>query len=190
MKVINTEIPEVKIIEPQVRKDPRGYFFESFNQLAFENQIGPVKFVQDNQSFSVRNTFRGLHYQLPPFAQAKLVRVTQGAVLDFAVDIRKGSPTFGRSVAVELTDSNYRQLFVPRGFAHGFLVLSETAIFQYKVDNYYSTESDRGIRFDDPQIALHFPNTAELLLSAKDQALPLLETAELFDFSAPSPTLS
>lgn len=137
MEVKETSIPGVVIIEPRVFADSRGYFFESYSQREFEEKVGPVHFVQDNESCSTRGVMRGLHFQRPPFAQAKLVRCVRGAVLDVAVDIRRGSPTFGQHVAVELTEDNHRQFFIPRGFAHGFAVLSDVAVFQYKCDNYY-----------------------------------------------------
>ena len=140
MNFIQTEIPEVIIIEPKVFGDSRGYFLESFNKKEFERNIGKIDFVQDNESKSTYGVLRGLHYQLPPFAQSKLVRVIKGEVLDVAVDIRKGSPTFGKHVAVELSEENKKQLFIPRGFAHGFLTLSKEAIFTYKVDNYYAPD--------------------------------------------------
>ena len=155
MKFIRTEIEDVVVVEPKVWGDERGYFVETFRKDLFEDFLGfEVGFCQDNESKSKRAVLRGLHYQLPPFAQSKLVRVIEGSVLDVAVDIRKGSPTFGKYVAVELSGENKRQLFVPRGFAHAFVVTSETAIFAYKVDNYYAPEYDRGIRFDDPDISL------------------------------------
>ncbi|WP_374001698.1 dTDP-4-dehydrorhamnose 3,5-epimerase [Bdellovibrio bacteriovorus] len=183
MEIVNTDIPDVKIIVPKVFGDHRGYFVETFNEKKFLDKIGPVQFVQDNQSFSVKGTLRGLHYQIPPYAQAKLVRVTLGSVIDFAVDIRKGSPTFGHHVAVELSAENHRQLWIPRGFAHGFFVTSEVAIFQYKVDNYYSKECDRGIRFDDPSLGIREACQCEaFVLSEKDSALPFLaEATDLFN---------
>ena len=150
MKFIKTEIPDIYIIEPSVFGDERGYFLESFNLEKFEENIFPIKFVQDNESKSSRGVLRGLHFQKPPFNQAKLVRCIEGRVMDVAVDIRKGSPTYGKHVAIELTGENKRQLFVPRGFAHGFSVLSESAVFAYKVDNRYAPESDSGIRYDGP----------------------------------------
>jgi dTDP-4-dehydrorhamnose 3,5-epimerase len=181
MKFISTEISGVFIIEPNVFEDQRGYFFESFNKKLFESSIGKVDFVQDNESKSVFGTLRGLHYQLLPFAQSKLVRVIQGSVLDVAVDIRKGSPTFGKWTAVELTAENKRQMFIPKGFAHGFIVLSDEAIFAYKVDNYYSKAHERGIIFNDPKLGIDWRLEADrILLSDKDKALPVLDNAELF----------
>ncbi len=185
MNFIRTEIPDVVIIEPVVHGDERGYFTETYRKDKLEDFLGfSVNFCQDNESKSRYGVLRGLHYQLPPFAQTKLVRVITGSVLDVAVDIRKGSPTFGHYVAVELTEENKRQLFVPRGFAHGFVVLSEEATFAYKVDNFYSPECDRGIAFDDPFIGVDWQIVKEKLqLSAKDTKQPLLQDAELFDFS-------
>jgi dTDP-4-dehydrorhamnose 3,5-epimerase len=185
MNFIRTEIPDVVIIEPVVHGDERGYFTETYRKDKLEDFLGfSVNFCQDNESKSRYGVLRGLHYQLPPFAQTKLVRVITGSVLDVAVDIRKGSPTFGQYVAVELTEENKRQLFVPRGFAHGFVVLSEEATFAYKVDNFYSPECDRGIAFDDPFIGVDWQIVKEKLqLSAKDTKQPLLQDAELFDFS-------
>ena len=185
MKFIRTEIPDVVIIEPVVHGDERGYFVETYRKDKLEDFLGfSVNFCQDNESKSRYGVLRGLHYQLPPFAQTKLVRVITGRVLDVAVDIRKGSPTFGQHVAVELTEENKRQLFVPRGFAHGFVVLSEEATFAYKVDSYYSPECDRGIAFDDPAIGIDWKIDKEKLqLSVKDTKQPLLKDAEVFDFS-------
>ena len=182
MKFIKTEIPEVVIIEPKVFGDDRGYFMETFRQDLFEKNVRKINFIQDNESKSKRGVLRGLHYQLPPFAQSKLVRVIKGKVLDVAVDIRKKSPTFGKYVAVELSEENKRELFIPRGFAHGFLVLSEEAIFTYKVDNYYAPEYDRGIKFDDPDININwdFPKE-EILISNKDKKAPFLKDAEIFN---------
>ena len=181
MKFIPTEIPDVIIIEPKVFGDDRGYFMESFRQDIFDKEIPGIAFVQDNESLSVHGVLRGLHYQLPPYAQSKLVRVVKGKVLDVAVDIRKNSPTFGKHVSVELSEQNKRQLFVPRGFAHGFLVMSEQAIFQYKVDNLYSKEHDRGIAFDDPAIGIDWILSKDkLVLSDKDKSNPALEEAEVF----------
>jgi dTDP-4-dehydrorhamnose 3,5-epimerase len=184
MKFIRTEIPEVVIVEPKVHGDARGYFVETFREDRLEAFLGyPVEIVQDNESKSCYGVLRGLHYQLDPAAQTKLVRVLQGRVLDVAVDIRKGSPTFGRHVAVELSAENKRQLFVPRGFAHGFVVLSEEAVVVYKVDNYYSPENDRGIAFDDPALAIDWQiDPAGLQLSEKDRKQPLLRDADLFDY--------
>lgn len=176
-----TQIPGVWIIEPKVFGDARGYFMEAFKQEEFEAHIGPVTFVQDNESCSSRGVLRGLHYQLAPYSQAKLVRVIKGNVLDVAVDIRKGSPTFGQYVAVELSGENKRQLFVPRGFAHGFLVRSEEAVFTYKVDNTYQPAYERNIRFDDPEIGIDWGNLdlESLNLSEKDAKAPFLKEAEI-----------
>jgi len=182
MKAIDTTIPDVKIIEPTVFADDRGFFFESFNQAKFEAAIGrSADFVQDNHSRSGRGVLRGLHYQLPPHAQAKLVRVVVGEVYDVAVDIRKSSPTFGQWVGVLLSAENKRQLWIPEGFAHGFLTLSDHVEFLYKTTNYYAPESDRGIRWDDPKIAIDWKVTEALTLSSKDHRQPLLADAELFD---------
>ena len=172
------------LIEPALHGDIRGYFIETFRQDLFEEAIGyQVNFIQDNESKSTRGVLRGLHYQLPPYTQAKLVRVIEGSVLDVAVDIRKSSPTFGQHVAVELTAENKRQLFVPHGFAHGFVVLSDSATFAYKVDNYYAPEHDRGIAFNDKDLAIGWQLPLELLqLSDKDKTHPALaDTEDLFE---------
>ena len=184
MKVIQTSIPEVVIIEPDVFGDSRGYFFESYSQKKFDELVRPVRFVQDNESKSKYGVLRGLHFQKGKDAQSKLVRVVKGRVLDVAVDIRKGSPTFGKYVAVELTEDNHRQLFVPRGFAHGFSVLSDEAIFQYKCDNLYAPHAEGAIAWNDPEIGIDWQLPAEdVLLSAKDAAHPMLKEAEdLFDY--------
>ena len=185
MNFIRTAIPDVVIVEPTVHGDERGYFVETFRQDKLETFLGfNVAFCQDNESKSSKGVLRGLHYQLHPAAQTKLVRVIEGSVLDVAVDIRKGSPTFGKYVAVELTAENKKQLFVPRGFAHGFVVLQDNTIFAYKVDNYYSPENDRGIAFDDEILGIDWkiPNE-KLKLSEKDQVQPkLFETEDLFDY--------
>lgn len=185
MKVIKTAIEDVVIIEPDVFGDARGYFFESYSQKKFDEQVRPVKFVQDNESKSKYGVLRGLHFQKGRDAQSKLVRVVKGRVLDVTVDIRKGSPTFGQYVAVELTEDNHRQLFVPRGFAHGFSVLSEEAIFQYKCDNLYAPQSEGVIAWNDPDIAIDWQLPAEdVLLSAKDANHPQLKDAtDLFDYN-------
>jgi dTDP-4-dehydrorhamnose 3,5-epimerase len=185
MKVIKTAIEDVVIIEPDVFGDARGYFFESYSQKKFNEQVREVKFVQDNESKSKYGVLRGLHFQKGKDAQSKLVRVVKGRVLDVAVDIRKGSPTFGKYVAVELTEDNHRQLFVPRGFAHGFSVLSEEAIFQYKCDNLYAPQAEGAIAWNDPEIGIDWGLPAEdVLLSAKDAAHPLLQDSEyLFDYN-------
>ncbi|MCL7754805.1 dTDP-4-dehydrorhamnose 3,5-epimerase [Polaribacter sp. Z022] len=172
MKFIKTEIPDVYIIEPSVFGDNRGYFLESFNLEKFEENVCKIKFVQDNESKSSKGVLRGLHFQKPPFNQAKLVRCVEGSVMDVAVDIRKGSPTYGKHVAVELTGDNKRQLFVPRGFAHGFSVLSETAVFAYKVDNTYAPEYDSGIRWNDKDLDIDWGlDESEVQLSEKDKNL-------------------
>ena len=185
MKVIKTAIEDVVIIEPDVFGDARGYFFESYSQKKFNEQVREVKFVQDNESKSKYGVLRGLHFQKGKDAQSKLVRVVKGRVLDVAVDIRNGSPTFGKYVAVELTEDNHRQLFVPRGFAHGFSVLSEEAIFQYKCDNLYAPQTEGAIAWNDPEIGIDWGLPAEdVLLSAKDAAHPLLKDSEyLFDYN-------
>lgn len=174
MNIIKTEIEGVLIVEPRVFGDARGYFFESFNARDFREQTGiAVTFVQDNESRSCRGVVRGLHFQLPPYAQSKLVRVVEGCVLDVAVDIRKGSPTYGRHVAVELSADNKRQFFLPKGFAHGFAVLSDTAVFQYKCDEYYHPEAEGAIAWDDTTLDIdwHLPHN-EVILSDKDRHHP------------------
>ena len=183
MTFTRTAIPDVVIIEPKVHGDSRGYFVETFRQDKIEEFLGfKINFCQDNESKSSKGVLRGLHYQLPPHAQTKLVRVISGRVLDVAVDIRKNSPTFGKYVAVELSGENKKQLLIPRGFAHGFVVLEDDTIFAYKVDNYYSPECDRGIAFDDKNIDWIL-NHNELNLSAKDTKQPKLnETNDLFEF--------
>ncbi len=182
MKATSTAIPDVLIIEPKVFGDSRGFFYESFNQEAFNQATSTnVQFVQDNHSRSAKGVLRGLHYQLPPFAQGKLVRVVRGAVWDVAVDIRKSSATFGKWVGIELSEDNNKQFWIPPGFAHGFVVLSETADFLYKTTAYYSPTHDRGIRWDDPGINIVWPDTgAPPLLSAKDAAAKLLSESETF----------
>jgi len=172
MKFIKTAIPDVYIVEPSVFGDDRGYFLESFNLDKFEENVSPIKFIQDNESKSPKGVLRGLHFQKPPFNQSKLVRCIEGKVMDVAVDIRKGSPTYGKHVSVELSGENKRQLFVPRGFAHGFSVLSETAVFAYKVDNTYAPEFDSGIRYDDKDLNIDWGLTGEeVRLSVKDKNL-------------------
>ena len=179
MKFIKTEISDVYIIEPSVFVDNRGYFSESFNLEKFEENICTIKFVQDNESKSSKGILRGLHFQKPPFEQAKLVRCIEGKVIDVAVDIRKGSSTYGKHVAIELTGDNKRQLFVPRGFAHGFLVLSDTATFAYKVDNTYAPEFDAGIRWNDKELNIQWGmEDIEVMISAKDAELPFLSEFE------------
>ena len=175
MNVIKTEIPGVLIIEPRVFNDARGYFFESYSQRVFNEEVAPVAFVQDNESKSSYGVLRGLHFQKPPYAQSKLVRVIRGRVLDVAVDIRVGSPTYGKWVSCELTEDNHRQFFIPQGFAHGFSVLSETALFQYKCDNFYHPESEGAIIWNDPQLNIDWQlPEKDILLSDKDRLNPLL----------------
>ena len=184
MKLTPQSIEDVILIEPTIHGDDRGNFVETFRQDLFEEVIGyKVNFVQDNESKSLKGVLRGLHYQLPPYTQAKLVRVIEGSVLDVAVDMRKSSPTFGQHVSLELTAQNKHHLFVPHGFAHGFVVLSDSATFTYKVDNYYAPEHDRGIAFDDDQLEINWQLSAEeLQLSDKDKTHPTLEsTKELFE---------
>jgi dTDP-4-dehydrorhamnose 3,5-epimerase len=172
MKFIKTSIPDLYVIEPSVFGDDRGYFLESFNLNKFEDNLGPINFVQDNESKSSKGVLRGLHFQKPPFDQAKLVRCVEGRVIDVAVDIRKGSPTYGKHLAIELSGKNKRQLFVPRGFAHGFYVLSESCVFTYKVDNTYAPEYDSGIRYDDNELNIDWGlNDDEVQISVKDKNL-------------------
>lgn len=181
MEVIKTELEGVVIIAPKIFRDARGYFFESFSQKEFEEKVRKIAFVQDNESMSSYGVMRGLHFQLPPFTQSKLVRCVKGKVLDVAVDIRKGSPTFGKHVSVELSEDNHRQFFVPRGFAHGFAVLSETAVFQYKCDNFYAPQSDGGISILDDSLGIDWKlPTDKVILSEKDTKHPLLK-----DFDSP-----
>ena len=181
MELITTAIEGLVILKPRVFNDSRGYFFESYSKAEFDRHIGPVDFVQDNESRSTRGVMRGLHFQRPPFSQAKLVRCTHGRVLDVAVDLRAGSPTYGRHVAVELSADNKLQFFVPRGFAHGFAVLSEEAVINYKCDNYYAPQSDGGISILDPSLGIDWQiSTEEAILSEKDTHHPLLT-----DFSTP-----
>ena len=169
MDVIKTKLDSVVIIEPKIFDDARGYFFESFSQREFEEKVRKINFVQDNESMSSYGVMRGLHFQRPPFTQSKLVRCVKGAVLDVAVDIRKGSPTYGQHVAVELTEYNHRQFFVPRGFAHGFAVLSKTAIFQYKCDNFYAPQDDGGVSVKDEKLGIEWQIPIDkALLSEKD----------------------
>ena len=193
MEVTQTKIPGVVILEPKIFGDARGYFFESFSQREFDEKVAipnlgkPIQFVQDNESMSSYGVMRGLHFQTPPFTQSKLVRCVKGKVLDVAVDIRKGSPTYGQHVAVELSEENHRQFFVPRGFAHGFAVLSETAIFQYKCDNFYAPQADGGISIKDDTLGIDWQIPVEkALLSEKDMKHALLEDFESpFDFALP-----
>ncbi len=176
MVFTKTDIPEVVIIEPKIFNDGRGYFFESFNLKQFEGNIGEITFIQDNESKSSRGVLRGLHFQRPPFAQAKLVRCIQGKVLDIAVDVRKNSPTYGKYVSIELTEENKRQLFIPKGFAHGFIVLSDIAVFAYKVDNIYAPQCDSGIKWNDETLNIDWKIAVdEIILSAKDQQLQSLK---------------
>lgn len=180
MNVIKTDIEGVVIIEPKVFGDSRGYFFESYSQRDFDAAVGNVRFVQDNESKSCFGVVRGLHFQKPPFAQSKLVRAVRGSVLDVAVDIRKGSPTFGKHVAVELTEDNRRQLFIPEGFAHGFAVLSEEAVLQYKCGSFYSPESEGAIAWDDPVLGIDWRIPAgKAILSEKDRHHPLLSETDI-----------
>lgn len=186
MEIIHTEIKDVLIIEPRFFKDARGYFFESFSQREFDEKVTPIighdiRFIQDNESMSSYGVMRGLHFQRPPFTQSKLVRCVKGAVLDVAVDIRKGSPTYGKHIAVELTEENHRQFFVPRGFAHGFAVLSETAVFQYKCDEFYHPEADGGISIKDDSLSIDWRiPTEKAILSEKDTKHTMLK-----DFESP-----
>lgn len=185
MEIIKTAIEGVVIIEPRLFKDHRGYFFESFSRQEFKEKVDQIDFVQDNESKSSYGVLRGLHFQKPPYAQSKLVRVIQGAVLDVAVDIRKGSPTFGKHVSVELTEENHRQFFIPRGFAHGFCVLTDEVVFQYKCDNFYAPQAEGGIAWDDPNLGIDWRIPMDsLLLSEKDQHRNCLKDAKwLFDYN-------
>lgn len=181
MEVIKTAIEGVVIIEPKVFKDQRGYFFESFSQREFEAKVRKINFVQDNESMSSYGVMRGLHFQRPPYTQSKLVRCVRGKVLDVAVDIRKGSPTYGQHVAVELSEDNHRQFFVPRGFAHGFAVLSDTAVFQYKCDNFYAPQADGGISIKDESLGIDWKIPTDMeILSEKDTLHSCLK-----DFDSP-----
>jgi dTDP-4-dehydrorhamnose 3,5-epimerase len=182
MQFLTTSIAGVNIIEPKVFNDARGYFFEAWKKKEFEEHIGSVDFKQDNESKSSYGVLRGLHYQKGEFSQAKLVRVIKGKVLDVAVDIRKSSPTFGQHVMVELSEENKRQFFIPRGFAHGFLVLSDEAVFTYKVDNVYAPQAEAGIRWNDPQLAINWPiDPKDVLTSEKDLAASLFKDAVYFE---------
>lgn len=181
MNVIDTEIEGVKIIEPNIFKDSRGYFFESFSQREFDEKVAPIVFLQDNESKSSYGVMRGLHFQKPPYTQSKLVRCVKGSVLDVAVDLREGSSTYGKHVAVELTEDNHRQLFIPKGFAHGFAVLSDTAVFQYKCDDFYHPEVDGGINILDESLGIDWRiPTDKAILSDKDTKHPSLK-----DFKTP-----
>ncbi|MGL4000248.1 dTDP-4-dehydrorhamnose 3,5-epimerase [Pantoea eucalypti] len=182
MNIIDTKIPDVKIIEPKVFGDERGFFLESFNQSIFDKAVGRhVDFVQDNHSMSKKGVLRGLHYQLNPHAQGKLVRCVEGEVFDVAVDIRRSSETFGHWVGVHLSAENHRQLWIPEGFAHGFITLSERVQFIYKTTNYYAPQSERSILWNDPQINIEWPEVEEMTLSGKDKDGVLLNNAETFD---------
>lgn len=185
MEVIKTSIEGVVIIEPRIFRDARGYFFESFSQKEFDEKVRPIQFVQDNESMSSYGVMRGLHFQRPPYTQSKLVRCVRGRVLDVAVDIRKGSPTYGQHVAVELTEENHRQFFIPRGFAHGFAVLSETAVFQYKCDNFYAPQADGGISIKDESLGIEWQIPVEkAILSEKDlRHIRLEEFDSPFDYN-------
>jgi len=185
MKVIETAIPGVLVVEPTIFGDDRGYFFESYNERDFTEKVGKVDFVQDNESKSRYGVVRGLHFQKPPFAQSKLVRVIVGRVLDVAVDIRKGSPTFGKHVAVELTAENHLQFFMPKGIAHGFAVLSQEAVFQYKCDNFYAPQSEGAIAWNDPALDIDWRIPSdEVILSEKDKHHPVLaEIADSLEFN-------
>ena len=185
MEVIKTDIEGLVVIQPRIFNDARGYFFESFSQREFEEKVGPIRFVQDNESKSTRGVLRGLHFQNPPYAQSKLVRCVKGKVLDVAVDIRKGSPTYGRHVAVELSEDNHLQFFIPKGFAHGFVVLTDEVIFQYKCDNFYAPQAEGAIAWDDPDLGIDWKiDPKDIILSAKDTAHPRLKDAQwLFDYN-------
>ena len=185
MEVLTTDIEGVFIIKPRVFGDARGYFFESYSKREFEEKVGKIDFVQDNESMSKKGVMRGLHFQRPPFSQSKLVRCVKGSVLDVAVDIRKGSPTYGKHVAVELTEDNHLQFFIPKGFAHGFVVLSDVAVFQYKCDNFYHPEADGGISILDDSLGIDWKiSTQNAILSEKDTKHPLLKDFDSpFDFN-------
>ncbi len=184
MNIYESTLADVFIIEPKVWGDERGYFFESYREDLISKHLRKFHWVQDNESLSVKGVLRGLHYQLPPFAQSKLVRVIRGTVLDVAVDIRKGSPNFGKHMTIELSEENKKQILIPRGFAHGFLVLSDTAIFSYKVDNYYSKESERSILWNDPSIGVDWQlSESNLVLSEKDKVGKQLSEVDIFPSS-------
>lgn len=189
MQVIETALPGVVIIEPRVFGDSRGYFFESFSQREFDSLVRPIRFVQDNESRSCKGVVRGLHFQKGASSQSKLLRVVSGTVLDVAVDVRVGSPTFGKHIAVELSGDNHRQLFIPRGFAHGFSVLSDDVVFQYKCDNFYDPSSEGAIAWDDPDLGIDWGvDPSEAILSPKDSAHPRLRDVrpeDLFDYNTP-----
>ncbi len=185
MNVVKTDIEGVVIIEPRIFEDERGYFFEALSERVFTEEVFATRFVQDNEAKSSYGVVRGLHFQLPPHAQSKLVRVVEGRVLDIAVDIREGSPTFGKHIAVELSADNHRQIFIPRGFAHGYSVLSETAILEYKCDNYYAPQSEGAIRWNDPALEIDWKIPADkVILSEKDSKSPILaDCKQLFDYN-------
>ena len=185
MEVIETGIPGVVLLEPKVFKDPRGYFFESYSQREFDLKVRPIVFVQDNESRSSYGVVRGLHFQKGKDSQSKLVRVIEGEVLDIALDIRKGSPTFGKHVSVVLSSDNHRQLFIPKGFAHGFAVLSKTALFQYKCDTFYAPQSEGAIAWNDPSLGIDWKiPSGDVILSEKDRHHPLMcDAPELFDYN-------
>lgn len=184
MNFVKTEIPDLIIIEPKVWLDERGYFFESFKNNLFEKNIKKINFIQDNESKSTYGILRGLHYQIPPFTQSKLIRVIKGKILDVAVDIRRGSPDFAKHVAVELSEENKKQLFIPKGFAHGFVVLSDECIVQYKIDNYYNKEAEKGIRFDDKTLNIDWKiNKKNIIVCDRDSNFPSLDNAEVFNYS-------
>lgn len=184
MEVLSTAIPEVKIIEPRLFPDPRGYFFESFNLREFREKVADIAFVQDNESSSCYGVLRGLHFQKGKYSQSKLVRVVSGTVMDVAVDIRRGSPTFGKHVSCVLSGENHRQFFIPKGFAHGFVVLSETAVFQYKCDEFYAPSEEGAIAWDDPDLGIDWKVPADkIILSAKDACHPRLKDSDyLFEY--------
>ena len=185
MEVTKTSIDGLLVLQPRVFRDQRGYFFESFSQREFDEKVAPIRFVQDNESMSQRGVVRGLHYQRAPYTQTKLVRCVRGAVLDVALDIRQGSPTYGQHVAVELTEENQLQFFIPKGFAHGFAVLSETAVFEYKCDEFYHPESEAGVSIMDPSLGIDWRTPlAEAILSEKDTRLPLLRDIEPWSAAA------
>lgn len=184
MRFIKTDIEGVTIVESIRFEDERGWFSESFSQREFSENVCDTAFVQDNEAWSRRGVVRGLHYQMPPYAQAKLVRAVRGTIIDVAVDIRRGSPTFGKHVAVELSSENGRQLFIPRGFAHGYSVMGEEALIAYKCDAFWAPEAEGGIRFDDPQLRIDWRlDPREMIVSARDRELPTLENAKLFDYN-------
>jgi dTDP-4-dehydrorhamnose 3,5-epimerase len=183
MEIIKTDLKDVLILEPKIFGDSRGYFFESFRDDWFQKNVQKTSFVQDNESYSNKGVFRGMHYQVPPFCQSKLVRVVQGTVIDFVCDLRKDSPTFRRSIGIELSSENKRLLWIPRGFAHGFLVTSDTAIFQYKVDHFYSKDCERSFNPLDLNARLPIPNASEIVLSDKDKLSPTFDSCATFDSS-------